>query len=72
MEANHNKGQAPFKISGNWAEQCKQLQSKHAELTDADLKFETGKENELLTRLENRLDKNREDVINIIENCQSA
>lgn len=55
-----------FKITGDWTIQSQQLQDKFAQLTDADLKFEPGKENELLTRVETRLNKKREEVINII------
>lgn len=61
-----------FKITGDWKEQAKQLKAKFAQLTDADLKFEAGKENELLKRLEQRLNKNREEVINIIKKVQPA
>lgn len=59
-----------FKITGNWAVMSKQLQDKFAQLTDADLKFEVGKENELLTRVEARLHKKRQEVINIIKKGQ--
>ncbi len=59
-----------FKITGNWETQSKELKSKFSQLTDADLKFETGKENDLLKRVETRLNKNREEVINIIKKGQ--
>jgi hypothetical protein len=39
---------------------------KYPQLTDADLKFEPGKESELLSRLESRLKKTREEVISLI------
>jgi len=39
-------------------------------LTDADLKFEAGKENELLERIGKRLNKKREELINIIKKGQ--
>jgi len=60
------KVQPEFKVTGNWNEQSKVLKSKFSQLTDADLKFEAGKENEMLTRIESRLNKKREEVINII------
>ncbi len=60
----------PFKITGNWADQSKQLKSKFSQLTDADLKFEAGQESELLSRVESRLCKNREEVKAIIRNVQ--
>jgi uncharacterized protein YjbJ (UPF0337 family) len=70
MEHTQNKPSGAFKMTGNWDEQSKQLKSKFTQLTDDDLKFETGKENDLLKRVENRLHKNREEVINIIKTVQ--
>lgn len=65
-----NNAHEAFKITGNWTEQSKELKSKYAQLTDADLKFEAGKEGELLKRVQTRLNKNREEVINIIKKGQ--
>ncbi|MEQ9465785.1 MAG: hypothetical protein RLN88_00150 [Ekhidna sp.] len=59
-----------FKMTGDWKEQSKQLKTKYSTLTDADLKFEAGKENDLLKRVETRLNKNREEVVKIIKNVQ--
>ena len=59
-----------FKISGDWNKQSQQLKEKFNQLTDSDLKFEPGKENELLQRVETRLNKKREEVINIINKCE--
>lgn len=59
-----------FKITGNWDTMSKQLKEKFAQLTDDDLKFEAGKENELLNRVETRLNKKRVEVINIIKKGQ--
>lgn len=70
MENSQNKVKAPFKITGNWAEQAKGLKGKFSKLTDADLKFETGKENDLLKRVETRLNKKRDEVIDIIKKGQ--
>ncbi|MGV3598255.1 MAG: hypothetical protein ACO1PI_10340 [Bacteroidota bacterium] len=56
-----------FKVSGDWGMQTRQLKEKYPQLTDADLKFETGKETDLLGRIEKRLSKNREEVINILK-----
>jgi len=67
MENFQKKAPAVFKITGNWADQSKALKTKFSQLTDADLKFEPGKENELLKKVETRLNKNREEVINIIK-----
>lgn len=60
----------PFRIVGNWDIQSKRLKEKFSQLTDADLKFEAGKEIELLTRVESRLNKQRHEVISIIKRGQ--
>jgi hypothetical protein len=70
MNFSQSWGSEAFKISGNWDAHSKLLQGIYSQLTDADLKFETGKENELLGRVESRLNKKREEVINIIRNVQ--
>lgn len=57
----------PFKITGDWNKLSKKLKEKFPKLTDSDLKFEAGKENQLLTRIETRLDKKRHEVITIIQ-----
>lgn len=68
MENSQNKNPEAFKMTGNWDNQSKELKSKFSQLTDDDLKVESGKENEMLQRVETRLNKNRQEVINIIEN----
>jgi hypothetical protein len=70
MENSTNKTTESFKIKGNWATQSKELKGKFSQLTDEDLKFEPGKENDLLKRVETRLNKKREEVINIIKKGQ--
>jgi len=70
MEKTQSKNGSTFKVTGNWATQSKELKAQFPKLTDADLKFETGKENEMLTRLESKLNKNRQEVIDIIKKCQ--
>lgn len=70
MENSNKKTAESFKITGNWETQSKELKSKFSQLTDSDLKFEPGKETDLLKRVETRLNKNREDVISIIKKGQ--
>jgi hypothetical protein len=73
MDTSKNqKSEATFKITGDWKEQSKKLKSKHPQLTDEDLKFEAGKENDLIRRLESKLKKNRQEVINIIKESKMA
>ena len=71
METTQVKKDETFKITGNWSEQSKQMKSKFPQLTDSDLKFEPGKESELLSRLETKLEKSHEEVIDIIKNGQT-
>ena len=63
---------AGFIIDGDWAVQAKLLREKYPQLTSADLKFEVGKESELLKRIRTRLNKKREETINIIKKGQQA
>jgi hypothetical protein len=56
-----------FKITGNWAEQAKALKAKFPKLSDADLKFEAGKEEQLLLRLTSALNKKKEEVVSLIK-----
>ena len=72
MENKENKPTEGFTITGDWNVQSKTLKSKFSSLTDEDLKFESGKENELLGRIESRLNKGRQEVINIIVKGQPA
>ena len=67
METTQKKTEENFKITGDWAVQSKHLKEKYPQLTDADLKFEPGKENELISRLQTRLVKNRQEVIEVIK-----
>lgn len=59
-----------FKPSGDWAGQSKRLREEYPQLTEADLRLETGKENDLLNRISTRLNKNREDVISMLKKGQ--
>lgn len=70
MENTLNKTVGNYKITGDWNNQSKQLKEKYSQLTDADLKFEIGKEDDLLKRVETRLNKKREEVISIISNVK--
>lgn len=70
METKSNKVPLIFKIFGDWKKQADQLKEKFPQLTEADLKFETGRESDLLNRIETRLHKKREEVINIIKKGQ--
>ena len=51
-----------LEIKGNWNELKGKLKQKYGQLTDDDLSFTEGKEDELLGRLQKRLGKNKEDL----------
>lgn len=67
MEARYCKVIEIFKITGNWESQSKQLRYQFPLLTEADIKFEPGRESELLYKIENRLYKTRAEVIDILK-----
>jgi hypothetical protein len=72
MQATNVKTNESFKFTGNWDEQSKKLKEKYSQLTDSDLKMETGKEEELLNRLSSKLGKKREEVVDIIRSGQES
>ncbi|GGB82875.1 CsbD family protein [Dyadobacter sediminis] len=49
-------------LKGNWNELKGKLKQQYADLTDDDLAYEEGKEDELLGKLQKRLGKTREEV----------
>lgn len=51
---------------GNWNEQKGKLKQKYANLTDDDLMYAEGKEDELLGRLQKKLGKSKEEVEKLI------
>ena len=73
MDAHQNKTTTEaFKVTGNWSMLSKKLKSKFAQLTEADLKFETGKEDDLVARLASRLNKKKDEVIQLLKTAQVA
>jgi uncharacterized protein YjbJ (UPF0337 family) len=55
-------------IKGNWNEIKGKLKQKYAQLTDDDLTFAEGKEEELMGRLQQRIGKKKEEIRAEIEN----
>lgn len=53
-------------IKGNWNEIAGTLKQQFANLTDDDLLYKEGKEEELLGRLQQKLGKTKEELRNII------
>jgi len=50
-------------LKGKWNEMKGKAKQSYANLTDDDLKYEEGKDDELIGRLQQKLGKTREDVI---------
>lgn len=56
-----------FKFSGDWDKQSKALKVKYPKLSSEDVKFESGKELDLIKRLETKLGKDRNEVVGILK-----
>ena len=57
-----------LQLKGTWNEVQGKLKQKYAQLTDDDLMFVEGKEDELVGRIQKRLGKTKEDIKKEIEN----
>lgn len=57
------------RLKGNWNIIKGKLKQKYAELTDNDLKYVEGKEEELFGRLQDRLGKSRQEVEKLLDEC---
>lgn len=56
------------KIRGNWNELSGKLKAQYGELTDDDLAYQKGKEEELIGRIQYRLGESKDKVKKIIDN----
>ena len=54
--------------TSNWNEQKSKLKAKFATLTDSDLQFEEGKKEAMLTKVQTKLGKTKEEFQKIIAN----
>ena len=61
-----------FRITGDWARHAKVLKEKYSQLTDTDLILEDGREEELLARMQRRLSRNRDGVIEILKSTEPS
>ena len=52
-----------LELKGKWNEIKGKVKQAHGDLTDDDLRYEEGKDDELLGRLQQKLGKSREDLI---------
>jgi hypothetical protein len=70
MNTAKQNGNETITLAGDWNAQSKDLKTRYTQLTDADLNFEPGKENELISRVQSRLKKNRTEVVQILRSSQ--
>jgi len=56
-----------LRFKGNWNEVKGKLKQKYGQLTDDDLTFAEGKDDELLGRLQKKLGKSKEEIRKVIE-----
>lgn len=56
-----------LKFNGNWDEVKGRAKQEYADLTDDDLLYEEGKDDELLGRLQKKIGKTKEQVIEWIQ-----
>lgn len=54
-------------IKGGWDEFKGKLKQKYAELTDDDLKYEEGKDDEMWGRLEQKLGKAKKELLSLFQ-----
>lgn len=54
-------------IKGNWNEFKGKLKQKYAELTDDDLMYEEGKEDEMWGKLEQKLGKAKKEIMSLFQ-----
>ena len=60
-----------LQLKGNWNVIRGKLKQQYAELTDNDLTYVEGKEEEITGRIQRRLGKTREDVEKILDDLSS-
>jgi uncharacterized protein YjbJ (UPF0337 family) len=59
-----------LQIKGSWKEIQGKLKQKYAQLTDNDLMFMEGKEDEMLGRIQKRIGKSKEEIKREIESLE--
>ncbi len=56
-----------LKLKGNWNEIKGKIKQQYADLTEDDLKYEEGKDDELVGRIQKKIGKTKDEVINWIQ-----
>jgi uncharacterized protein YjbJ (UPF0337 family) len=63
----NNSSSTQLKLRGSWNEVKGKIKQQYGNLTDDDLKFEEGKDDELIGRLQQKTGKTKEQVIEWIQ-----
>lgn len=61
-----------LKIKGNWNQLKGKIKQKYGNLTDDDLTYVDGKEDEMLGRLQKKLGKSKEEISDEIKKLQNS
>ena len=61
-----------LQIKGNWNVMKGKLKQKYANLTDDDLQYVEGKEDELIGRIQRRTGKTQEQIEDALEECDDC
>jgi hypothetical protein len=61
------RNSVPSRVDQKWAEQKAKLQNQFANLTDKDLKFETGRKHEMIERVGVKLGKTEAEIDRIFD-----
>ncbi len=56
-----------LEFKGSWNEVKGKLKQKYADLTDDDLKYAEGQDDELLGKLQKKLGKTREEIVDMLK-----
>lgn len=56
-----------LKLKGNWNEMKGKMKQAYGDLTDDDMKYEEGKDDEFLGKLQKRMGKTKEEVVKWIQ-----
>ncbi len=59
-----------LKLKGSWNETKGKMKKAYADLSDDDLMYEEGKDDELVGRLQTKLGKTKDEIVKWIENLQ--
>lgn len=68
MDHKPNSSSTSLKMKGNWNEMKGKIKQKYSNVTDDDLMYEEGKEDELYGRLQKKTGKTKEELKTWIDN----